>query len=140
MLGGEGPPPSGQPTASMLVTAPERLRQRLRGLPTRQLVKVAARLRPGTDPGNLEGATTLALRSVTRHLILSEEIAELDARLERLVADAVPGLVRSPGIGTNHAATLLVLAGDNPERLKSEASFASLSAGSRRWKPPLARW
>jgi transposase len=31
-----------------------------------------------------------------------------------------------PGVGTNHAATLLVLAGDNPHRLKSEASFASL--------------
>ncbi len=31
-----------------------------------------------------------------------------------------------PGIGTHHAATLLVLAGDNPDRLKSEASFASL--------------
>jgi transposase len=74
-----------------------------------------------------EEATKFALRSVARrHLVLSEEIAELDARLEPLVADAVPGLVLLPGIGTRHAATLLVLAGDNPERLKSEASFASL--------------
>ena len=31
-----------------------------------------------------------------------------------------------PGVGTKHTATLLVLAGNNPERLKSEASFASL--------------
>ena len=57
---------------------------------------------------------------------LSEEIAELDAQLERLVAQAAPELVRLLGVGTNHAATLLVLAGDNPDRLKSEASFASL--------------
>jgi transposase len=50
----------------------------------------------------------------------------LDAQLERLVAEAAPGLVSLAGVGTNHAATLLVLAGDNPERLRSEASFATL--------------
>jgi transposase len=112
---------------AMLVTAPEDLRQRLRGLSTKELVEVAARLRPGANLSDVQEATKFALRSVARrHLVLSEEIAELDAHLERLVADAVPGLVSLPGIGTNHAATLLVLAGDNPERLKSEASFASL--------------
>jgi transposase len=31
-----------------------------------------------------------------------------------------------PGIGTDSAATLLIVAGDNPQRLGSEASFASL--------------
>jgi transposase len=33
-----------------------------------------------------------------------------------------------PGIGTDNAATLLIVAGDNPQRLRSEAeaSFASL--------------
>jgi transposase len=112
---------------AILVTTPEELRQRLRGLSTKELVEVAARLRPGANPNKVEEATKFALRSVARrHLVLSEEIAEFDAQLERLVADAVPGLVSSPGIGANHAATLLVLAGDNPERLKSEASFASL--------------
>jgi transposase len=112
---------------AMLVTAPEAIRRRLRGLPTKELGAVAARFRLGEDPENVEGATRFALRSVARrHEALSEEIAELDAQLERLVADASPGLVRLPGVGTNHAATLLVLAGDNPDRLKSEASFASL--------------
>ncbi len=112
---------------AMLITAPEELRQRLRGTPTKELVAVAARFRPGGDPEDVEAATRFALRSVARrHQALSEEIAELDAQLERLVAQAAPGLVRLPGIGTNHAATLLVLAGDNPERLGSEASFASL--------------
>jgi transposase len=42
------------------------------------------------------------------------------------VAQAAPELLRLLDVGTNHAATLLVLAGENPERLKSEASFASL--------------
>ena len=112
---------------ALRVTAPDELRHRLRGLSTKRLVEVAARLRPGTNPNDVEEATKFALRSVARrHLKLSEEIAELDAQLERLVVDTAPGLIRSPGIGTNHAATLLVVAGDNPERLKSEASFASL--------------
>jgi transposase len=112
---------------AMLVTAPEDLRRRLRGLPTKELVAVAARFRLGREPEDVEAATRFALRSVARrHQALSEEIAELDAQLERLVKEAAPKLVRLPGVGTNHAATLLVLAGDNPERLKSEASFASL--------------
>lgn len=112
---------------AMLVTAPEKLRHSLRGTPTKELVAVAARFRPGGHPEDVEAATRFALRSVARrHQALSEEIAELDAQLERLVAQAAPELVRLPGVGTNHAATLLVLAGDNPERLKSEASFASL--------------
>ncbi len=112
---------------AMIVTAPEELRRRLRGLPTKELVATAARLRPGGDLKGMEAATKFALRSVARrHEALSEEIAELDAHLERLVAEASPGLVSLPGVGTHHAATLLVLAGDNPERLRSEASFASL--------------
>ena len=48
------------------------------------------------------------------------------AALERVRAQAAPELVPLPGVGTNHAATLLFLAGDNPERLRSEVSFASL--------------
>ena len=57
---------------------------------------------------------------------LSVEVSELDAHLDRLVAEAAPELTSLPAIGTDHAATLLVVAGDNPERLGSEASFASL--------------
>ena len=114
---------------SFVVTAPEGLRHRLRGLSTKdkELVAAAARFRPGDDPQDVEAATRFAMRSVARrHEALSEEIAELDAHLHRLVAEAAPGLISLPAIGTHHAATLLVLAGDNPERLNSEASFASL--------------
>jgi transposase len=112
---------------ALLVTAPEVLRYRLRELPTKELVASCARLRPGDDLDNIETATRFALRSVARrHEALSEEIAQLDAQLNRLVAEVAPGLLRLPAIGTHHAATLLVVAGDNPERLRSEASFASL--------------
>jgi transposase len=112
---------------SARVTAPEALRQRLHGLSTKELVGVAARFRFGKDPEDVEAATKLALRSVARrYQHLSEEIAELDAQLGRLVAETAPELTSLPGLGTDHAATLLIVAGDNPERLGSEASFASL--------------
>jgi transposase len=112
---------------NLVVTAPEELRRRLRELSTKALVATAVCLRPGDRPGNPQEATKFALRSVARrYRSLSEEIAELDVQLARLVAGVAPGLVALPGVGTDHAATLLVAAGDNPERLKSEASFASL--------------
>ena len=95
----------------MRLTAPEELRQRLRGLSTKQLVSVAARFRLGDGPRDVPTATRFALRSVARRYeALSEEIAELDAHLDRLVAQAVPELVSLPGIGTDNAATLLIVA------------------------------
>src|SRR5215207_6944227 len=115
---------------ALVVTAPETLRKRLRGLSTRELVGVAARFRLGSDPADVQTATRFALRSVARrHQQLSEEIAELDEQLDRLVAEVAPGLVSLPAVGTSHAATLLSVAGDNTERLSSEASFASLLCG-----------
>jgi transposase len=109
------------------VTAPEQLRHRLRGLSTKELLSVAAHFRPGNDPEDVEAATRFALRSVARrYQVLSREIAELEEHLDRLVAQAALELVSLPGIGTDSAATLLIVAGDNPQRLRSEAAFASL--------------
>ena len=109
------------------VTAPEELHHRLRELSTKELVAVAARFRLGDDPHDVAAPTKFALRSVARrYKALSAEIAELDAQLDRMVRQAAPGLVSLAGIGTDHAAALLIVAGDNPERLRSEASFASL--------------
>jgi transposase len=112
---------------ALLVTAPETLRNRLRGLSIKELVAFTARFRPGSDLAEVQTATKFALRSVARrYQQLSEEIAELNEQLDRLVAEAAPELISLPAIGTEHAATLLIVAGDNPERLGSEASFASL--------------
>jgi transposase len=109
------------------VTAPEQLRHRLQGLSTKELVSVAARFRLAADPSDVPAATKFALRSVARRYeALSAEIAELAAHLGRLVAQVAPELVALPGIGTDNAATLLIVAGDNPQRLGSEASFANL--------------
>src|ERR671910_874570 len=112
---------------ALLVTAPEELRHRLRELPTKELVATCARLRLGNDPDEVRTATRFALRSVARRYeTLSAEIAELDAQLDQLVAQVAPELVSLAGIGTDHAATLLIVAGDNPQRVRNEASFASL--------------
>lgn len=112
---------------SLRVTATDGLRDRLRGLSTKRLAAVAARFRLSSGPEDVETATRFAMRSVARrYRTLSEEITELDAQLERLVAEVAPGLLALLGVSTDHAATLLVTTGDNPQRLKSEASFASL--------------
>ncbi len=109
------------------VTAPEQLRHRLRGLSTKELVSMAARFRLGGVPRDVPTATKFALRSVARRYeALSAEVVELEAHLDRLVAQAAPELVSLPGIGTDNAAALLIVASDNPQRLSSEASFASL--------------
>jgi hypothetical protein len=96
---------------ALVLTAPEALRDRLRWLSTRKLVATACRFRPGARPETPEAATRLALRSVARrHQVLSEEIAKLDVQLDRLVAEAAPQLLALPAVGTDHAATLLIVA------------------------------
>jgi transposase len=112
---------------ALLITAPERLKSELRRLSTTRLVARSSRFRPGTDLANVEAATKFAMRSIARrYQQLSEEIFELDEQLNRLVAEAAPGLVAVEGISTDTAASLLIAAGDNPQRMRSEAAFAHL--------------
>jgi transposase len=112
---------------ALLVTAPEQLRAELRGLPMGKLIARAVRFRPGESLDDVATATKFALRSVARrYRLLSEEISELSEQLDRLVAQAAPELVAVEGVNTDTAASLMIAAGDNPERLKSEAAFANL--------------
>jgi transposase len=62
-----------------------------------------------------------------RYRDLSEEITGLEVQIERVASEAGPELsALKGGVGPDTAATLLIAAGDNPERLGSEASFAHL--------------
>jgi transposase len=111
---------------ALVVTAPDEIRSMFRGVTIRQLVTRATRLRPA-DPTTASGATKFALRELARRVqTLDTEIARVNTVLGPLVATTAPGLVARHGIGTDTAATLLVTAGDNPQRLRSEASFAHL--------------
>jgi len=111
---------------ALVVTAPDALRTRLRRLSLVRLVATAAAFRPGAliTPA---AATKLALKSIAvRYRRLDAEVAALDAHLGQLLAEAAPDLLAVKGVGTDTAATLLVTAGDNPERLRNEAAFACL--------------
>jgi transposase len=111
---------------ALLVTGPADLRERLRGSTVAQLVTTATRLRPA-DPTTVAGATRLALRELARRVRrLEAECQRLEAVLQPLVATAVPDLVAARGVRTDTAGALLVAAGDNPQRLHSEAAFAHL--------------
>jgi transposase len=95
-----------------------------------RLVQAAAAIEPGpvTTP---VAAARLGLRSLgRRYQALSAELTVLDAELDRLTAAAAPGLVALFGVGPDSAGALLVAAGDNPDRLVSNAAFAMLCGAS----------
>ena len=113
-----------------LVTAPAELREQLRGLSAAALVRTAAALAPGPIAGPL-AAAMLALRTLAaRHQALSAEISSLTTELDRLTAKAAPQLVALFGVGQDSAGALLVAAGDNPGRLRSDAAFSMLCGAS----------
>ncbi|WP_370895091.1 IS110 family transposase [Janibacter sp. GXQ6167] len=113
---------------ALLVNGPANLREQMQPLPTAKMIKSLARLRPGadlTDPGI---ACRRALRSLARrHADLDEEIKELHRWLTDLTQQAAPEMLERPGVGIQVAAQMLITAGDNPDRLGSEASFAHLT-------------
>ncbi|WP_406457437.1 transposase [Streptomyces sp. NBC_01622] len=61
---------------------------------------------------------------------LTEEINDLNKRTAEAIKARTPGLLDVHGVGPDTAAALLISAGDNPERLDSEASFAALCGTS----------
>lgn len=129
---------------SLIVTAPDALRAQLHGLDGNRLVDTCARLRPARGdaptpsphakrpprPGRLAdptAATKRALASIAHRIHqLDAEIADLDDDLEALLTPLAPTLLELQGVGFDVAGQLLVTAGDNPDRIDSEAAFAHL--------------
>ena len=112
---------------ALLVTGPEQLREQLRHLSTPSLIAACAKFRPGADLADAEQATKLALRRLARrHQHLTVEIHEADHDLDQLIGQAAPTLLALSGVGPEVAGQLLTTAGDNPERIVSEAAFAHL--------------
>src|SRR6478609_4626491 len=108
-------------------TAPDELRERLRDVPVDQLARTAATLRPNAGSDTVVYATKLAIATLGRRIVALEvDARHLDGVLDTLVRRRAPSLLEIYGVGTHTAAILLVAAGDNPHRLRSEAAFAHL--------------
>ena len=122
---------AGNQLRDLIVTAPEQVRRQLAGLSRGRQVDVAAQFRP-RDLADPAGGIRAAMASVARrHQALSAEIARLDAALEELLTCAAPAeLLAKQGVATQVAATLLATTGDNPGRVRREASFAALCGAS----------
>jgi transposase len=108
-------------------TAPDELRERFRDIPVGLLAETAASLRPKPAGDPVTYAAKLAMQTLGRRVIdIDTDCARLHGELADLVTATAPSLVALHGVGTHTAALLLVAAGDNAERIRSEAAFAHL--------------
>ena len=111
----------------LVFTGPEEVRARFKDRPKTGLVTEVAKLRPrkGSDP--VLYTTQYTMRGLARRIQhLNTEIKGLDGMLTELVTDTAPLLVGLYSVGTDTAASLLIAAGDNPDRLHSKSSWAHL--------------
>jgi transposase len=110
---------------TLLVAAPDALRESLAPLSTTEQVHRAARLRKRRDV--VEDASVLVLGSLARRILaLETEAEELKKRIGHLVSVLAPELLARPGVGVLADAGVLV-AWSHAGRLRSEAAFASLA-------------
>jgi transposase len=118
---------------ALVLTGPDDLRTRFARHTAASLVSGLASLRP--RPGDVVGyATRIALRELGRRAeFLDAQLERLDELIAPLVAARAPSLLALHGVGPDTAALLLVAAGDHPERLRSEAAWATCA------RPPRSR-
>ena len=109
-------------------TAPEEVRQRFQDLSPIMLVRTTAALRPRSSDDDIVRYSTLTtLRELGRRaLFIREQKQHLTAQMRPLIREAAPDLLDIYGVGFDVAAKLLVAAGDNPHRIRSEAAWAHL--------------
>ncbi len=112
---------------AIIISAPAALRERLDHIGGKMtLLRHLAALRPGPITSTTASAKA-SLRAIARRwLALDDEIKGHDAQLEQLTRQRAPELVEAHGMGAGTAAEMLLLVGDNPERIRSEAAFAKL--------------
>lgn len=116
-----------QQMKSLLVTAPEPIRAEFRHLSAGRLINRLATSRSRSGDDEAAACTRLALkRLAVRYQELDAEIVSHEDDLTRLVHATNPSLPQTTGVGTITAAQLMATAGDNPDRIGSEAAFAML--------------
>jgi transposase len=112
---------------AMLVHASDALRQKTAGKTQISLARQPAALRPRRleEP---EDALRHTLRTLAeRWQYLDAGAEELTRVIGGLVQRVAPQLLEPFGIGVDTAAEILVVTGDNPERITSEAALAKLA-------------
>ena len=93
--------------------------------------RVAGR-RPRADGDVVTQSTKVVLQTLGRRVLaLDDELDRLSMLLEQLVAAAAPEPLELHGVGPDTAATLLVAAGDNAERLKPKPPGPTSAASPR---------
>jgi len=116
---------------ALVLTAPEELRGKLRGLKNRELVATCAGFRVRADDDSLAAMVRMSMRELAQRIqVLEEQKRTVTTRMRRITTALAPELVAKAGIGPDTATTLLITAGDNPERLGHEKSFAALVGAS----------
>jgi transposase len=112
---------------AIIVTAPALLREQLDGITgTMALIRHLAALRPGKLTSTTASAKA-SLRAIARRwLVLDAEVKTHDGHLEDLTERCAPTMLKAHGIAAGTTAEMLLLVGDNPERIHSEAAFAKL--------------
>ena len=110
----------------ILVSAPQEIRERLLHTKTEACVSACARIRSLGKTPLLQSLTTTLRLLAKRWLALAAEIKLLDTQLEHLTNNHAPRLRKEFGVGAQTAAVLVCVAGDNPDRIKSEAALAAL--------------
>ena len=111
----------------IVITGPDEVRARFKDRYKTGLVTEAAAMRPrkGSDP--IVFTTNTVIRGLARRIQdLNDEMRTIDRTLEELIGETAPSLLDCYGVGAVTAATLLVTAGDNPDRLHTERSWAHL--------------
>ena len=114
----------------LVLTAPDSIRESLRGLTATQRVRVCAKWRPGpvTDPTT---ASRQALHVLAKGWVaLHKETKTAEKQMLVLLTELAPSLLAEQGVGIDVAARLVIAAGQNPERLRNEAAFAALCGTS----------
>ena len=112
---------------ALVVSAPADIRADLQQTPPKQRFERARRWRDRDGDDVAARATRQALRELARRIhLLDEQATRIEVELDQLTEQAAPQLRDLVGVGVHTAARLLVAAGDNPERIRTEAAFAHL--------------
>lgn len=112
---------------AVLVTATQDLRDLLEPLSDFRLITACASLDASGDLADPAAAMRHTLSSLARRwLELHDEVKAHSKHLKALTRAAAPQMVEAFGVGLDISAQMLITAGDNADRVRSEAAFAKM--------------